>query len=131
MFEMMRLDVRGSVGKYLSRMMDAELCHLLKREYYEYGKGEVNHRNGHYSRHFTLKRIGKVDVEVPQNRWGDFRSQVLPKSKRYEEEPASSWREFFKDLKSRGMDRRKVELGIMDGLPVFKKLVQENFTQNS
>ena len=33
-----------------------------------------------------------------------------------DKESATSWREFFKDLKSRGLDGGKVTLGIMDGL---------------
>jgi len=234
LFEMIRLDVRESVGKYLSQIMGVELSQFLKREYYEHGQGEVNHRNGRYSRHFTLKGIGKVDVEVPRDRWGDFRSRVLPRSKQYEEElardmgilflagvstrtlsmiserligrkispaeissanveltdaverwrkrdlsqeeikylfidgvnfsirlgdsiekvpvlvaigvkvngqklvlslqsgdkeSASSWREFFKDLKSRGMDGRKVELGVMDGLPGLETVFKEEFAK--
>ena len=31
-------------------------------------------------------------------------------------ESATSWREFFKDLKARGLDGGKVTLGMMDGL---------------
>ena len=34
-----------------------------------------------------------------------------------DKESASSWREFFKDLKRRGLDSAKVTMGIMDGLP--------------
>ena len=233
-FEMIRFDVRESVGKYLSEMMGVELSHFLKREYYEHGQGAVNHRNGHYCRNFTLKGVGSVDVKVPRDRWGEFRSQVLPRSKRYEEdlaremgllflsgvstrslsmmserligrkispseisstnkelteaaerwrgrdlsqedikylfidgvnfsmrlsdsvekvpvlvaigvntdghksvlgfqsgdkESSSSWREFFKDLKSRGLDGQQVELGIMDGLPGLEVVFKEEFPE--
>jgi len=42
-----------------------------------------------------------------------------------DKESAASWREFFRDLKSRNLDGPRVALGIMDGLPgleaVFKK----------
>jgi len=34
-----------------------------------------------------------------------------------DKESAFSWREFFKDLKSRGLNSQTVTLGIMDGLP--------------
>jgi putative transposase len=33
-----------------------------------------------------------------------------------DKESASNWREFFKDLKARGLDCQNVTLGIMDGL---------------
>ena len=44
-----------------------------------------------------------------------------------DKESASSWREFFKDLKGRGLDGRKVTLGIMDGLTGLEKVFQEEF----
>lgn len=230
LFEMMRLDVRETVGQYLSAMMKAELSHFLGRGTYEHGKGDVNHRNGSYDRSFTLKGIGEVAVKVPRDRRGEFKTLVMPRSKQYEseicrdlslmfltgistrslsmiserligrkispaeissvnvklseavekwrlrdlskeavqylfvdgvnfdmrigksievvpvlvaigvtvgggklvlgiqsgdKESAASWREFFRDLKSRNLDGSRVALGIMDGLPgleaVFKK----------
>ncbi len=33
-----------------------------------------------------------------------------------DKESAGSWREFFKDLKARGLDAQRVTLGVMDGL---------------
>ena len=35
---------------------------------------------------FTLKGIGEVDVEVPRDRDGAFKTQIIPRSKRYERE---------------------------------------------
>jgi len=85
-FEMIRVDIRQSVGEYLSKLMDTELTCFLGRERYERIEREVNHRNGSYPREFTLKGIGKVDVKVPRDREGDFKTQVIPRSKRYEDE---------------------------------------------
>ena len=34
-----------------------------------------------------------------------------------DKESAANWRELFKDLKKRGLDSNKIQLGIMDGLP--------------
>jgi putative transposase len=231
-FEMMRLDIKKTVGQYLTALMNAELTHFLGREPYERGKGEVNHRNGTYDRSFTLKDIGEVQVKIPRDREGDFKTTVLPRSKQYEEEisrdlslmfltgistrslsmisrrligrrishteishanmelteavekwrmrdlsqepikylfvdgvnfrmrvgrsielipvlvaigvterghklvvglqagdkeSASSWREFFKDLKVRGLDGQKVTLGIMDGLSGLESVFEEEF----
>jgi putative transposase len=232
LFEMIRLDVREIVGKYLTAMMNAELTHFLGREPYERVAGMVNHRNGSYSRGFTLKGVGQVQVEVPRDRSAEFRTSVLPRSKQYEEElardlsilflagvstrtlsmlsarligrkispaeissasmdlssaveawrqrdlsaelvkylfidgvhfhmrveksielipvlvaigvtqtgqklvlslqagdkeSASSWREFFKDLKARGLDCANVALGMMDGLPGLETVFREEF----
>lgn len=45
-----------------------------------------------------------------------------------DKESASAWREFFKDLKKRGLDRSLVQLGIMDGLTGLEKVFQEEFS---
>ena len=44
-----------------------------------------------------------------------------------DKESATNWRELFKDLKERGLDGTKVELGIMDGLPGLEKVFLEEF----
>jgi len=44
-----------------------------------------------------------------------------------DKESASNWRELFKDLKKRGLDGSKVELGIMDGLSGLEKVFLEEF----
>ena len=232
LFEMMRLDIKKTVGQYLTALMNAELTYFLGREPYERGNGEVNHRNGTYDRNFTLKDIGEVQVKIPRDREGDFKTNVIPRGKQYEEEisrdlslmfltgistrslsmisrrligrrishteishantdlteavekwrmrdlsqepikylfvdgvnfrmrvgrsielipvlvaigvtgrghklvvglqagdkeSASSWREFFKDLKVRGLDGQRVVLGIMDGLSGLESVFEEEF----
>ena len=44
-----------------------------------------------------------------------------------DKESATSWREFFKDLKERGLDGSKVTLGIMDGLVGLERVFKEEF----
>jgi len=85
-FEMIRLDVREMVGKYLSEMMNAELTHFLGRKPYERKEEETNYRNGSYDRNFTVKGIGEVSVTVPRDRKGEYETQVIPQSKQYEDE---------------------------------------------
>ena len=233
LYEMLRADIKETIGQYLSGLMDAELTHFLGRKPYERLKGEVNHRNGSYERNFTLKGIGEVDLQVPRDRKGEFRTHVIPRGKRYEDalrqdlcllfltgistrslsmiskrligrkisagevsnvnnelidaaekwrtrdlsedpikyifvdgvcfdmrigksiesvpvlaaigiketgqklvlglqagdkESASSWREFFKDLKNRGLGFQDITLGIMDGLPGLERVFKEEFT---
>jgi len=232
LFDMIRAEIRESVGKYLSEIMKVELTHFLGRRPYERGDGDTNHRNGSYSRSFTLKGIGEVRVKVPRDRKGEFKPRVIPRSKQYEDElrqdlclmfltgvstrtlsmistrligrkispaeisnankelidaverwrtrdlseesikylfvdgvcfhmrvsgsievvpvlvaigvtetghrlvlalqsgdkeSASSWRELFKDLKKRGLDGKKVTLGVMDGLPGLERVFNEEF----
>lgn len=232
LFEMIRVDVKETVGQYLTSMMEAELTSFLGRGRYERIDQETNHRNGSYERGFTLKGIGEVNVNVPRDREGRFKTQVIPASKRYEreirqdlsmmfltgvstrslsmlsqkligrkisaseisnankelidavekwrnrdlsdtpikyifldgvnfdmridgsvekvpvlvaigvtvtghklvlgfqagdKESAPTWREFFKDLKNRGLDGNNMILGIMDGLPGLEKVFKDEF----
>lgn len=231
-FEMATMNVQKDVGNYLTNLMKAELTHILGREEYERSDGETNHRNGSYGRKFCIKGIGEVDTKVPRDRKGEYQTQVLPRSKQYEnriaedislmylggistrtlsmlskrligralsheevskanreltdavekwrsrdlsgekikyifvdgvifkmrlqysvenvavlvaigvtesgaklvlglqsgdKESATSWREFFRDLKSRGLDGSSVTLGIMDGLSGLEKVFEEEF----
>ena len=233
LFEMIRLDVRESVGKYLTAMMEAELTQFMGRDAYERVAGNEKYRNGSYHRFFTLKNIGEVQVKIPRDRKGEFKTAVIPRSKQYEneigrdlgvlflggvstrtlsmiserligrkispteissvnvelseaverwrqrdlscelvkylfvdgvhfpmrmgnsvekvpvlvavgvkedgdrlvvgmqsgdKESAPVWREFFKDLKVRGLDAQKITLGIMDGLPGLEAVFKEEFS---
>ena len=48
LFNMIREEIRENVGQYLSRLMDTELTHFLRRKRYEHSQGDINHRNGSY-----------------------------------------------------------------------------------
>jgi len=48
-----------------------------------------------------------------------------------DKESASSWRQFFKDLKNRGLNGSSVNLGIMDGLSGLEKVFKEEFSNSS
>jgi putative transposase len=85
LFAMIRANIKETVGQYLSTLMDVELTHFLGRERYERCEQESNHRNGSYGRKFTLKGIGEVGVKVPRDRNGDFSTEVIPRSKQYED----------------------------------------------
>jgi len=85
LFEMIRVNVQEGVGAYLSKLMDVELSHFLGRERYKRCEGKSNHRNGSYGRHFTLKGIGDVGLRVPRDRKGEYRTEIIPRSKQYED----------------------------------------------
>ena len=84
--EMVRADMPKAAGGYLSELMQLELTRFLGRQPYERVAEESNHRNGSYPRSFTLKSIGEVGVKVPRDRKGKYKTQVIPKSKQYEDE---------------------------------------------
>jgi putative transposase len=85
LFEMIRANVQETVGQYLSILMDTEMTQFLGRNRYERCEGKSNHRNGSYERKFTLKGIGPVDIKVPRDRKGEFKTEVIPRSKQYED----------------------------------------------
>jgi putative transposase len=85
LFEMIRANVQETVGQYLSVLMDTEMTQFLGRNRYERCEGKSNHRNGSYERKFTLKGIGPVDIKVPRDREGEFKTEVIPRSKQYED----------------------------------------------
>ena len=85
LFEMIRANVQETVGQYISCLMDSEMTHFLGRNRYERCEGDNNHRNGSYGRRFTLKGIGSVDIKVPRDRRGEFKTEVIPRSKQYED----------------------------------------------
>ena len=85
LFDMMRLDLKEIAGNYLTALMEWELTIHLGRKRYERRRGTVNHRNGSYPRHFTIKGIGEVEIKVPRDRQGTFQTAVLPKGRQYEE----------------------------------------------
>jgi putative transposase len=234
LFEMMRLDLREMAGEALTALMEWELTIHVGRKRYERRQGQTNHRNGSYPRRFTMKGIGEVEIRVPRDRQGTFKTAILPKGRQYEEavaqdlsllflaglssrslamisrrlvgrklshteisnankgldeameqwrirdlspekiqylfvdgvnfdmrlggavekvpvlvvigvndqgirmvlglqagdkESASAWRELFKDLKRRGLDKDQVRLGVMDGLPGLERVFKEEFSK--
>jgi putative transposase len=84
--ETIKADVPQAVGDYLSEIMRLELTRFLGRQPYERSEAESNHRNGSYPRNFALKGIGEIPVQVPRDRKGEYQTQVIPRSKQYEDE---------------------------------------------
>ena len=48
-----------------------------------------------------------------------------------DKESATTWRQLFKDLKSRGLDKGTIQLGIMDGLSGLESVFKEEFPNAS
>jgi putative transposase len=85
LFEYIGMSIQKEVGTFLTNLMGKELTDHIGREKYERKDGATDYRNGGYTRTFCIKGIGDVEVRVPRDRDGDFQSQVLPRSQRYDE----------------------------------------------
>ena len=71
--------------------------------------------------------IEKVPVLVAVGVTEDNQKRVLA-FQSGDKESASSWREFLRDLKGRGLESSRVILGIMDGLAGLEKVFKEEFS---
>lgn len=74
----------------------------------------------------VLKKVEIVPVLVVIGVTADDRKVFLA-IQQGDKESASTWREVFKDLKFRGLDKNKLELGIMDGLSGLMSVFKEEF----
>jgi putative transposase len=223
--------IRGFIKYAVEQAVKHELTNFLGYEKYKRNDGERdNYRNGYYERNLQTRYGYIEDIQVAQDRNGEFESKVLPRYKRREEkvdrqivdlfiggistrkmkkitqeimgkgysagtiskinkqltqemrawlerpiedkivyifldglnlpvkrftvskesllvaigitadgyrqilgvqlgdrESASSWREFFKDLKRRGLKGEILRLGVMDGLPGLEQAFTEAF----
>lgn len=233
MFEMLEVNMKDVAERTLSELLKVELTSYLGRDKYQRLKGEVNYRNGSYRRSYAVKGAGIVDLEIPRDRDGDFRSNIVRRYERRDsrinqdaallflsglstrginliskrllgtkisagevsnvakellrgidawrlkplhdlkikhmfmdgvnfhmrvkrkvekipvlvvigvtetnrkmflglqvgdKDSASTWREVFKDMKTRGLDPNYVQLGVMDGLPGLMTVFKEEFT---
>ena len=83
--EYIGMNIQKEVGTFLSNLMEKELTDHIGREKYQRTPSATDYRNGSYCRTFCVKGIGDIEVRVPRDRDGDFQSQVLPRSQRYDE----------------------------------------------
>ena len=84
-FEYIGVSIQEAVGAFLTNLMGQELTHHLGRDKYERKEGQTDYRNGSYTRTFCVKGIGDVELKIPRDRDGDFTSQVIPRSKQYDD----------------------------------------------
>jgi putative transposase len=120
--------------------MDQELTHHVGREKHERKEGVVDYqprsllREDQISLYYTdgvnfrmriKDGIDLVPVLVCIGVKEDGTKLVLSLQSG-DKESASSWREFFRDLKKRGLDGSSVQLGIMDGLPGLDKVFRKS-----
>ena len=85
LFEMMEFDMREIAERTLSELLQHELTLYLGREKHVRATDEqTNRRNGTYSRQYTVKNIGELEIDVPRDRQGNFSSKLIEKYDRYD-----------------------------------------------
>ena len=77
-------DLRGRFEEWMNELMQAELALHVGRERYERTGSRSNHRNGVRSRRITVKRLGTLELRVPRDRDGTFKSAVVPERIQYD-----------------------------------------------
>jgi putative transposase len=78
-------DLQGRFEDWTNELMQAELSLHLGREPYERSaKSPKNHRNGYRSRRITVKGLGTLELRVPRDREGRFKSAVVPERIQYD-----------------------------------------------
>lgn len=86
-FDMFRIDLNQIAEKVLCQLLKAELTIYLKRDKYEHTKEQdPNYRNGYSDRKYFAKHIGGLELKIPRDRNGEFKSHLLNKYDRYEKE---------------------------------------------
>lgn len=87
MFELVQIDLKEQCERVVNELLKAELTSFLDREPYErreLSDEPKNYRNGRYPRKYATKGIGEIEIQVPRDRNGEFRSQLIEKYERRE-----------------------------------------------
>lgn len=87
-FELMRFDLKQNATDFVNSLLSCELDLFLGRGKHErqleiHASGR-NLRNGSYRRRFGVKGLGRIEIRMPRDRKGLFKTQVLPKYERSE-----------------------------------------------
>ena len=70
--------VRLEIETVVNQLLLTELTEFLDYEKYDViGYNSGNSRNGYYSRTLDTK-YGKINIEIPRNRNGEFKQQIVP-----------------------------------------------------
>lgn len=73
----------GLVEQILNQILEAEITHHLGAQRHGRSPGRRGRRNGHYRRSLTT-RIGTIELAVPRDREGRFRTELFERYQRSE-----------------------------------------------
>lgn len=120
-FNQLSEDLRASVEETFNHLLNLEMSLFL-------GEADQadNKRNGHKERDFTLKGIGTIRINLPQDRKARFESTIIPKSERFDPRV----KEDIAVLHLAGISNRTLSMisKRILGLEASKTTVQESLT---
>ncbi len=96
--------LKGLIQEALQQVLEAEMDEALQTEKGERTSSRLGYRSGHYSR-TLVTRVGKIELRVPQDRQGRFRTEVFERYQRSEKALVSALMEMY----LQGVSTRKVK----------------------
>src|SRR5262245_9037086 len=75
--------LRPLIREVLQQVMESEMDDLLGAEKSERTSSRVGYRSGYYGR-TLVTRVGKLELRVPQDRQGRFRTEIFERYQRSE-----------------------------------------------
>jgi transposase-like protein len=96
--------LRQQVQGLVQEVLEQEMNETLGAGRYERGDGRRGYRSGHYRRSL-ITRVGKLELRVPQDRDGQFSTEVFERFSRSEKALTTSLMEMY----VHGVSTRKVK----------------------
>src|SRR5215467_4834719 len=96
--------LKGLIQEALQQVLEAEMEEALQAEKGERTVGRLGYRSGHYGR-TLVTRVGKIELRVPQDRQGRFRTEVFERYQRSEKALVTALMEMY----LQGVSTRKVK----------------------
>jgi putative transposase len=96
--------LKGLIQEALQQVLEAEMEEALQAEKGERTAGRLGYRSGHYGR-TLVTRVGKIELRVPQDRQGRFRTEVFERYQRSEKALVTALMEMY----LQGVSTRKVK----------------------
>ena len=96
--------LRPLIREVLQQVMESEMDELLGAEKSERTSSRVGYRSGYYGR-TLVTRVGKLELRVPQDRQGRFRTEIFERYQRSEKALVSALSEMY----VQGVSTRKVK----------------------
>ncbi len=92
------------LGEVLQEVLEQEMTDVLGAEKGERSPGRLGYRSGYYSRGLVT-RVGKLELRIPQDRQGQFSTQIFERYQRSEKALVSALAEMY----IQGVSTRKVK----------------------
>lgn len=96
--------LRGLIQQVVQQVLEAEMDEALGAEKGQRTPNRLGYRSGYYSRTLTT-RVGKLELRVPQDRQGRFRTEVFERYQRSEKALVAALAEMY----VQGVSTRKVK----------------------